>query len=51
MAVLIFQAPPNSEKAILYEEGVRFGCWGMSIYAMSCSVYSLVVVKLMKWFG
>uniref|UniRef100_A0A1I8P970 Major facilitator superfamily associated domain-containing protein n=1 Tax=Stomoxys calcitrans TaxID=35570 RepID=A0A1I8P970_STOCA len=44
-------APPNSEKAELYEEGVRFGCWGMSIYALSCSVYSMTVEKLMKWFG
>ncbi|XP_075166672.1 solute carrier family 45 member 1 [Haematobia irritans] len=44
-------APPNSEKAELYEAGVRFGCWGMSIYALSCSVYSLTVEKLMKWFG
>ncbi|KAL7734126.1 hypothetical protein ACLKA6_011806 [Drosophila palustris] len=44
-------APPNSEPFMLYEEGVRFGCWGMSIYAFSCSIYSLSVTKLMKWFG
>ncbi|KAH8302945.1 hypothetical protein KR044_012389 [Drosophila immigrans] len=44
-------APPMSEKLQLYEEGVRFGCWGMSIYAFSCSIYSLSVTKLMKWFG
>ncbi|XP_065368550.1 proton-associated sugar transporter A [Calliphora vicina] len=44
-------APPNSEAANLYEAGVRFGCWGMSIYAFSCSIYSLSVTKLMKWFG
>ncbi|KNC21105.1 hypothetical protein FF38_04337 [Lucilia cuprina] len=44
-------APPNSDAANLYEAGVRFGCWGMSIYAFSCSVYSLSVTKLMKWFG
>ncbi|XP_034107903.1 proton-associated sugar transporter A [Drosophila albomicans] len=44
-------APPNSPALLLYEEGVRFGCWGMSIYAFSCSIYSLSVTKLMKWFG
>ncbi|KAM7344201.1 solute carrier family 45 member 1 [Cochliomyia hominivorax] len=44
-------APPNSEAANLYEAGVRFGCFGMSIYAFSCSIYSLSVTKLMKWFG
>jgi len=44
-------APPNSEALMLYEQGVRFGCWGMSIYAFSCSIYSLSVTKLMKWFG
>uniref|UniRef100_T1PEM2 Major Facilitator Superfamily protein n=1 Tax=Musca domestica TaxID=7370 RepID=T1PEM2_MUSDO len=44
-------AAPDSEEAALYEAGVRFGCWGMSIYALSCSVYSMTVEKLMKWFG
>ncbi|EDW68501.1 membrane-associated transporter protein [Drosophila virilis] len=44
-------APPNSAPLQLYEEGVRFGCWGMSIYAFSCSIYSMSVTKLMKWFG
>ncbi|XP_055905348.1 proton-associated sugar transporter A [Eupeodes corollae] len=44
-------SPKGSEKYNLYEEGVRFGCWGMSIYALSCSVYSLTVEKLVDWFG
>ncbi|BFF99106.1 proton-associated sugar transporter A [Drosophila madeirensis] len=44
-------APPTSEAYLRYEAGVRFGCWGMSIYAFSCSIYSLSVTKLMKWFG
>ncbi|XP_061391727.1 proton-associated sugar transporter A [Musca vetustissima] len=44
-------AAPGSQEAELYEAGVRFGCWGMSIYALSCSVYSMTVEKLMKWFG
>ncbi|KAH8335319.1 hypothetical protein KR074_010436 [Drosophila pseudoananassae] len=44
-------AAPGSEAALNYDAGVRFGCWGMSIYAFSCSIYSLSVTKLMKWFG
>ncbi|EDV50579.1 proton-associated sugar transporter A [Drosophila erecta] len=44
-------AAPNTKAALNYEAGVRFGCWGMSIYAFSCSIYSLSVTKLMKWFG
>lgn len=44
-------APQGSEERVLYEEGVRFGCWGLSIYALSCSVYSSVIDKLIKWFG
>ncbi|KAL5286666.1 hypothetical protein ACFFRR_007965 [Megaselia abdita] len=44
-------APEGSESRELYEEGVRFGCWGLSIYALSCSIYSAVIDKLIKWFG
>lgn len=44
-------APEGSEARVLYEEGVRFGCWGLSIDALSCSVYSAVIDKLIKWFG
>ncbi|KAH8380521.1 hypothetical protein KR009_011179 [Drosophila setifemur] len=44
-------AAPGSDAALRYEAGVRFGCWGMSIYAFSCSIYSISVTKLMKWFG
>ncbi|KAH8406923.1 hypothetical protein KR222_011623 [Zaprionus bogoriensis] len=44
-------APSDSKEFLLYEQGVRFGCWGMSIYAFSCSIYSMSVTKLMKWFG
>lgn len=42
-------APPNSEKALLYDEGVRFGCWGLSVYALSCSIYSMFVEKIIKY--
>lgn len=34
----------------LYEEGVRFGCWGMSMYSLSCSCYSLVIERLIQRF-
>ncbi|XP_055854045.1 proton-associated sugar transporter A [Episyrphus balteatus] len=44
-------APIGSVEYNLYDDGVRFGCWGMSIYALSCSVYSMTVEKLMEWFG
>ncbi|KAH8366979.1 hypothetical protein KR200_007206 [Drosophila serrata] len=36
---------------IRYEEGVRFGCWGMAMYSLSCSFYSLVIEKFIKRFG
>ncbi|GLV41148.1 Solute carrier family 45 member 1 [Carabus blaptoides fortunei] len=41
-------APPGSESRILYEEGVRFGCWGMSLYSLSCVCYSLIIDKLIS---
>ncbi|PSN44819.1 hypothetical protein C0J52_17172 [Blattella germanica] len=33
-----------------YEEGVRFGCWGMSMYSLSCAFYSLIIERLIKRF-
>ncbi|EDW63160.2 membrane-associated transporter protein [Drosophila virilis] len=33
-----------------YEEGVRFGCWGMAMYSLSCACYSLVIDKLIQRF-
>nr|XP_023020596.1 proton-associated sugar transporter A [Leptinotarsa decemlineata] len=35
----------------LYESGVRFGCWGMSMYSLSCACYSTKIEKLIKLFG
>ncbi|XP_064212375.1 proton-associated sugar transporter A isoform X3 [Tribolium castaneum] len=35
----------------LYESGVRFGCWGMSMYSLSCACYSLIIERLIKNFG
>ncbi len=43
-------APPGSRKHDLYEEGVRVGSFGMSLYSLSCSVYSLSIEKLVKKF-
>lgn len=45
--------PMASQGSVLqlrYEEGVRFGCWGMAMYSLSCSFYSLIIEKLIKRF-
>ncbi|XP_018344248.1 PREDICTED: proton-associated sugar transporter A isoform X2 [Trachymyrmex septentrionalis] len=44
------QAPADTDERELYEEGVRFGCWGMSMYSLSCSCYSLIIERLIKRF-
>jgi solute carrier family 45, member 1/2/4 len=41
-----FQAIFNSPKYNAYEEGVRFGCFGMAMYSLSCACYSLIIEKL-----
>ncbi|KAL2729399.1 proton-associated sugar transporter A isoform X1 [Vespula squamosa] len=41
-------APDGTKERELYESGVRFGCWGMSMYSLSCSCYSLIIEKLIK---
>ncbi len=43
-------ADPGSEKRLLYDEGVQFGCWGMALYSLSCSIYSFAIEKLVKKF-
>lgn len=43
-------APAGSEERELYESGVRFGCWGMSMYSLSCACYSLIIEKLIQRF-
>lgn len=40
------KAPYGSPKYIAYEEGVRFGCYGMAMYSLSCACYSLIIDKL-----
>ncbi|XP_046405853.1 proton-associated sugar transporter A isoform X2 [Ischnura elegans] len=44
------KAEDGSAERELYEEGVRFGCWGMSMYSLSCSCYSMLIEKLVKRF-
>lgn len=45
------KAAPGSFGQIAYEEGVRFGCWGMAMYSLSCSCYSLVIESLIEKHG
>jgi solute carrier family 45 protein 1/2/4 len=40
------KAAYGSEKYNAYEEGVRFGCYGMAMYSLSCACYSLIIDKL-----
>lgn len=42
------QAPEGSKERELYESGVRFGCWGMSMYSLSCSCYSMIIERLIE---
>ena len=42
------QGLEGSRERELYESGVRFGCWGMSMYSLSCSCYSMVIEKLIQ---
>lgn len=44
------KALDGTEEFNNYEEGVRFGCWGMAMYSLSCACYSLIIEKLIKRF-
>ncbi|KAJ8727438.1 hypothetical protein PYW07_001557 [Mythimna separata] len=44
-------APVGSVSRSDYEEGVRFGCWGMAMYSLSCACYSTIIEKLIKRIG
>lgn len=50
----VFKGDPKalegSQAQMLYEEGVRFGCWGMAMYSLSCACYSFVIEKLIQRF-
>lgn len=45
------KSPEGTEQHQLYEEGVRFGCWGLAAFALSCTLYSMVIDKLIKFLG
>lgn len=45
------KAPEGSIRYTLYTEGVRFGCWGMAMYSLSCACYSTVIERIIKRFG
>ena len=34
----------------MYDDGVRFACWGMSMYSLSCSCYSFLLDKMVARF-
>ncbi|CAF1164404.1 unnamed protein product [Rotaria sordida] len=42
---------PEHPLRLLYNDGVRFGSWGMSIYSISCSIYSFNIQTLNNYFG
>ncbi|CAF1150488.1 unnamed protein product [Rotaria sp. Silwood1] len=42
---------PEHPLRLLYNDGVRFGSWGMSIYSISCSIYSFNIQALNNYFG
>ncbi|XP_064468930.1 proton-associated sugar transporter A-like [Ornithodoros turicata] len=44
-------APKGSDAFQRYQDGVRFGCFGLSTDTLACSVYSLVIEKLVGRFG
>ncbi|XP_055585955.1 proton-associated sugar transporter A [Uranotaenia lowii] len=44
------KALDGTDEYIRYEEGVRFGCWGMAMYSLSCACYSLIIEQLIRRF-
>ncbi|KAL4229126.1 hypothetical protein ACF0H5_012164 [Mactra antiquata] len=44
------KAPPGSPEHALYDDGVRLGSFGMSLYSLSCALYSLMVEYLVERF-
>lgn len=49
----VFHGNPSQESPMysLYEEGVRFGCWGLCIFSFTCSIYSMFSEILIKKVG
>ncbi|CRK98794.1 CLUMA_CG012011, isoform A [Clunio marinus] len=40
----------NSPEYELYDAGIRFGCWGLAVYALSCAFYSMIIERMIKRF-
>lgn len=50
----VFEGDPDSddeEKRQLFKDGVRFGCWGMCIYSLSCAAYAFIIQRLINRMG
>ncbi|KAH3825795.1 hypothetical protein DPMN_127675 [Dreissena polymorpha] len=45
------RAPKGSPEHELYDEGVRLGSFGMSLYSLSCAIYSMTVEYLVDRFS
>uniref|UniRef100_A0AAG5DJM0 Major facilitator superfamily (MFS) profile domain-containing protein n=1 Tax=Anopheles atroparvus TaxID=41427 RepID=A0AAG5DJM0_ANOAO len=45
------QAPPESLEFVLYQQGVRFACFGMALYLASASLSSLLIEQATKRVG
>lgn len=43
-------ADVDSPEYQLYDQGIRFGAMGMSVYALACALYSMIIEKLIKRF-
>ncbi|XP_067118982.1 membrane-associated transporter protein [Centruroides vittatus] len=43
-------AAHSSPEYIRYQDGVKFGCWGMALYSLSCCSYSYCIEKLISRF-
>ncbi|XP_078658302.1 membrane-associated transporter protein-like [Branchiostoma floridae x Branchiostoma belcheri] len=40
-------APVDSPDRVLYEQGVMIGCWGLTINAASCALYSMSLERIL----
>lgn len=45
------KAPVGSREHQLYDEGVRVGSFGMSLYSLACGIYSIFIEKLVEMFS
>lgn len=52
---VVYGGDPSSPEGTylyeLYKDGVSFGCWGMALYSLSCSIYSCFIESFVLKFG